>query len=310
MTYTGPQIPAEFIVPLNMNKLRGRMLKMPSPKGKKREILIIYGHHSSLERMYSMAEVMNDFGGVTMPDLPGFGGMDSFYKIGEKPDLDTMADYLASFIKLRYKNRRFTVAGISYGFLVVTRMLQKYPDMAKKVDMLISVVGFAHHEDFVFTRRRMQMYKLGTKIFSYRLPSWLFRNIALHPFVLRTFYSKTHNAKVKFDGLDPEEHEKLTNFEIRLWRENHLRTQMYTGRSMLTVDNCKKRVELPLHHIGVEADNYLNKEIVEQHMHVIFSDFILMKAPLKKHMPNVIAGKSESMKLLPVQLKKLLKQDP
>lgn len=305
-----PIIPSEYVIPLNMNKLRGRMLKMPAPKGKKREILLIYGHHSSLERMYSLAQVLNDYGGVTMPDLPGFGGMDSFYKIGERPDLDTMADYLASFIKLRYKSRRFTVAGISYGFLIVTRMLQKYPEIAKKVDMLVSVVGFAHHEDFVFSKSRFRIYKYSAKFFSFRLPAWIFRNIALHPTILRTFYSKTHNAKVKFDGLTKDENEALTEFEIALWRNNHLRTYMATSVSMLTVDNCKKRVDMPVYHIGVDVDNYLDKNIVEQHMHVIFNDFIYMRSPLKKHMPNVIAGKAETAKLFPTKLKKLLKEDP
>ena len=96
-----PQIPAENVVALNMNGLRGRMLSLPAKKNKKREIMLVYGHHSSLERMYGLAEVLNDYGSVTLPDLPGFGGMDSFYKIHEKPDMDTMADYLATFVKMR-----------------------------------------------------------------------------------------------------------------------------------------------------------------------------------------------------------------
>src|SRR3990167_2869837 len=123
-----PNIAEEFIVPLNINGMKGRMLHLPTPKNKKREILLVYGHHASLERMYSFARVMNRYGSVTMPDLPGFGGMDSFYKIGRKPTLDNMADYLASLIRLRYKNRRLSIAGFSFGFLVVTRMLQRYPD--------------------------------------------------------------------------------------------------------------------------------------------------------------------------------------
>src|ERR1041385_6148442 len=106
--------PADHILPLYMNGLAGRMLRLPPPKSKKREILLIAGQHTSLERIFGMAEYLNRFGGVTSPDLPGFGGMESFYKIGEKPTIDKMADYLASFIKLRYKNRRFTVIAVSY----------------------------------------------------------------------------------------------------------------------------------------------------------------------------------------------------
>src|SRR5262249_48894244 len=141
--------PQEYIKPLNMNGLPGRMLHMPAPKGYNREILMVYGHHSSIERWFGLAQVFNKYGTVTMPDLPGFGGMRSFYKIGQKPTLDNMADYLASFIKLRYKRRRITIVGMSYGFVVATRMLQRFPDLAKRVDLIVSLVGFAHKDDFV-----------------------------------------------------------------------------------------------------------------------------------------------------------------
>ncbi|MCA9348284.1 hypothetical protein KC867_02650, partial [Candidatus Saccharibacteria bacterium] len=233
-----PVIPEEYIVSLNMNGLRGRMLRLPPIKNKKREILLIYGHHSSLERMYGLAEALNSYGGVTLPDLPGFGGMDSFFKIGEKPDMDTMADYLASVVKLRYKSRRITIVGISYGFTVVTRMLQKYPDIAKKVDLLISVVGFAHYEDFTFSTTRRRMYIAASKLFSTRLPAMLFRNIALHPAIIRTFYAKTHNAKHKFADLDVAETKALTEFEVHLWRINDVRTYMTTSSIFLRLNNC------------------------------------------------------------------------
>lgn len=309
MTHTSPHIPDEYVVPLNMNGLRGRMLRMPPKKGKKREMLLVYGHHSSLERMYSVAEVLHDYGGVTMPDLPGFGGMDSFYKIGEKPDMDTMADYLASVIKLRYRNRRITVVGISFGFTVVTRMLQRYPDLAKKVDLLISVVGFTHHEDFAFSRSRFMFYRTLAGFFSLRLPAVFFRSVVLHPTILRTFYAKTHNAKHKFADLDPEESKTLTEFEIHLWRINDVRTYMKTTLEMLKLDNCGKRVAVPVWHISVDTDNYFDGKLVEQHLRVVFEDFVVVRAPFKKHMPNVIAGKNEVAKLFPRKIRQYLNKD-
>src|SRR5690606_29130786 len=126
---------------------------LPAPARKNRQILLVYGHHASLERMFGLAEELNKYGSITMPDLPGFGGMESFYKIGEKPTLDNLADYLASFIKLRYKRRRVSILAMSFGFLVVTRMLQRYPELVKKVDVLVSIVGFCHHQDFKMRRR-------------------------------------------------------------------------------------------------------------------------------------------------------------
>src|SRR5689334_19455199 len=136
MPQKSPQNPADFIVPLNINGLEGRMLHMPAAKkGRNREILLIYGHHAMLERWWGLVQNLNDYGTVTMPDLPGFGGMDSFAKIGRKPTIDAFADYMAAFIKLRYKRKRVTMVAISFGFVVATRMLQRYPELTKKVDL-------------------------------------------------------------------------------------------------------------------------------------------------------------------------------
>jgi pimeloyl-ACP methyl ester carboxylesterase len=130
--------------------------------------------------------------------LPGFGGMDSFYSIGRKPTIDNMADYLAAFIKLRYKRKKVVIAGMSFGFIIATRMLQRYPELNKKVTLLVSIVGFAHKEDFTFSKPRYYGYLWGTRILSHKVPATFFRYVALHPFILRNFYGKTHNAKHKF----------------------------------------------------------------------------------------------------------------
>src|SRR3990167_2879396 len=180
-----PTIPDEFVVPLNMNGLRGRMVRLPAPKNKKREVLLIYGQHANLERYYGFAELLNKYGAVTMPDLPGFGGMDSFYKLGTKPNLDDFADYLATFVRWRYKNRRVSIVGLSFGFLVVTRMLQKYPDIAKKVDILVSGAGLAHKDDFTFSKSRYLSYLYLSKFFSMQVTSIFFRYAIVNTFFLK-----------------------------------------------------------------------------------------------------------------------------
>src|ERR1700685_2606963 len=153
--------PAEFIVPLDMNGLRGRMLHLPGAPQKGIEILFVYGQHSSLERWWDLVRLLNRFGSVTVPDLPGLGGMESFYRINQEPTLDNFADYLASFIKMRYKRKKIVVIGLSFGFVVVTRMLQRYPELAKKVSLLVSLVGFAHRADFLFSPTRRHLYIAG-----------------------------------------------------------------------------------------------------------------------------------------------------
>lgn len=288
-----------------MNGLNGRMLRMPA-KESRREILFIYGHHSTLERWWGLIQDLNQYGTVTAPDLPGFGGMDSFYTIGQKPTLDAMADYLAAFIKMHYKRRRVSIAGLSWGFLVVTRMLQRYPDIAAKVDILVSVVGFAHQDDFMFTRRRHTLYVGAARFFSYRAPSLFFKNVLLHPTLLRLIYARTHNAKHKFADATKQQHKQLMDFEVHLWHANDARTHMATTVAMLTIDNCQKRVDLPVWHVAVEGEKYFDNHSVEQHLKVIFSDVTVAVSSLNNHAPSVIASMEESAPLIPQAIRDVL----
>lgn len=305
MAKTTPN-PADYIVPLNMNGLQGRMLHMPAPKGRNREILLVYGHHSSLERWFGLAQVLNRYGAVTMPDLPGFGGMDSFYKINQKPSVDAMADYMAAFVKMRYKRRRVTIVGMSFGFVVVTRMLQRFPDLAKKVDLLVSLVGFAHKDDFLFKKARYWAYRTGIKVFGMPLPARFFREVVLHPYILRKFYGQSHNAKHKFKDLTPEQMKEMMEVEVGLWRNNDVRTYMYTTREMLTLDNCKTRVGLPIWHVGMANDHFFDDHLVEQHLRVIFSDFHGVRMNLSKHAPTVIATAKDAAPFIPPKLRQVL----
>ncbi len=291
-----------------MNGLRGRMLHMPGPKPNSKEVLFVYGHHSSLERWFGVAQNLNRSAAVTMPDLPGFGGMDSFYKIGQTATIDAFADYLAAFIKLRYKRRKVIIVGMSLGFVMATRMLQRYPDLAKKVELLISYVGFAHYDDFSFTKRRRLLYLATAKVFSLPGFAGFFRHVCLSPLVLRSAYRRTHNAKEKFAGLVDEELDEITKFEIHLWHSNDVRTYMQTSTEFLALDNCKKQVHLPVYHVAMKADRYFNNDVVEQHMRVIFDDYhLLAQLKIGNHAPSVIADAKSAAPFIPPKMHKLLK---
>jgi pimeloyl-ACP methyl ester carboxylesterase len=280
---------------------------MPAPADHKREILFVYGHHSTLERWWGLVQDLNQYGAVTVPDLPGFGGMDSFYKIGEQPTLDNLADYLATFVKMHYKRRRFTIAGLSFGFLVATRMLQRYPDLASKVDLLVSVVGFAHYDDFTFSPMRYRLYVGASKFLSHKLPSVFFRNVLLHPVILRAAYARTHNAKHKFKNIeDSKEHRRLMDFEVHLWHANDPRTHMFTTVQLLTVNNCHKKVDLPVWHISVEGERYFDNHRVEQHLKIIFKEFNQAVSILDNHAPSVIATKEQAAPLIPQAIRDVL----
>jgi pimeloyl-ACP methyl ester carboxylesterase len=302
--------PADYIEPLYMNGLNGRMLYIPASKNKNREILVLYGHHALLERWWGLVQNFTEFGAVTMPDIPGFGGMDSFYKIGRNATLDNYADYMAAFIKMRYKRKRVSIVAISWGFLIATRMLQRNPELTNKVDFLISAAGFMRSDDFLFSRRRFLAYKYTCTAFSVAPFAWVFRRLALNAPVLRLAYARTNNAKHKFEeaGDNTELFDQMMDMEIQLWQKNDVRTYMRTTVELLTVDNCKTQIDLPVWHIYTKNDHFFDHSIVEQHMRVVFKEFHGLPIKLKSHTVSVIADKEEASGLLPLALKRAIRQ--
>lgn len=304
------KVPADYILSLHINGLSGRMVKMAPPKDSKREYLFVYGHHASLERYFGFAEYLNEYGGVTMPDLPGFGGMDSFYKIGEKPSLDNMADYLAAFVKLRYRGQRFSVVGFSLGLMIVTRMLQKYPQVAKKIDLVVSCAGFVHKDDFKFKNRDRFLFRWGASIISKKIPSLIGRYIILAPPFIRLGYrfgeAVSFNAKVATIG--EKDRKARINFEIQLWHCNDVRTYADISVTMFKLDLTGKHVNLPVYHVAVENDHYFNNLSVEQHMRMIYTDFHSFKVHLPAHLPTVLASAKDVVPYIPPSLRRVMRK--
>lgn len=306
MPKTTPQNPADYIVPLNINGLEGRMLHMPAPSGKNREILLLYGHHAMLERWWGLVQNLNELGAVTMPDLPGFGGMDSFNKIGRYPNIDAFADYLAAFIKLRYKRKRVTIVGISFGFIVATRMLQRYPELVKKVDILVATVGFMHKDDFLFTPGQRNLYRHITRFFATRPVAILIRYIGCNKFFIKTVSKRMPNSKKRFIEVTSEEFNATMDFEVELWQKNDVRTHWLTTSEFLNIDNCTKRINLPIHHVISTNEHYFDNEVVKQHMLVVFQKYHRYTAKSKAHTPSILADKQAMRVLLPPGLRRVL----
>jgi pimeloyl-ACP methyl ester carboxylesterase len=298
--------PADYILPLYMNGLNGRMLRMPSVTKNQREILLVYGHHAMLERWWGLVENLSQCGTVTMPDMPGFGGMESFAKIGTEPNIDAFADYLAAFVKLRYRKKRVTIYAISFGFVVVTRMLQRYPELAKRVDILVSAVGFMHADELVYGPKKRRFYSMVARFLATRPVAFITRYFFLNRFVLANLYSRFSNSKRRMIDLPPGEFDQAINFEIKLWQANDVRTHWLTTGEFLHLDNCSKPVYLPVVHIISKEDHYLKNISVEQHMRQIFSDYKQFTAQTKAHVPSVLADKEAMRVLLPTGLRRLL----
>lgn len=187
-------------------------------------------------------------------------------------------------------------------------MLQRYPELANKVELVVSIVGFSHKDDFAFGRKRFFFFKYGSKVFSLRIPAFIFHHVFLSPVWLRIAYRHAHNAKDKFEGKFNDEFKATMDAEIKLWRINDIRTQFFCNGQMFTVDNCGKKIDLPLFHVSTEVDRYFDEHRVEQHLRVIFSDFQTVKSNLLAHAPTVIADAKTAAPLVPAKLRKILRE--
>jgi pimeloyl-ACP methyl ester carboxylesterase len=310
MQKTAPNKP-NFFWPLEINGLKGRVLKMPAKKLVKREILLIYGHHSSLERMYGIAEHLADFGNVTMPDLPGFGGMDSYYKLGEKPTLDNLADYLATFIKLNYRGKRIVIGGMSLGFVIATKMLQKYPQLAKQVDLVVAVAGFTHVKDFKLKKRTMLTFRCVSSIFRHRWPAGFAKYVALKKPLIKLTYYILANKNSKIKDADKEERRRRINFEAVLWQCNDIRTYMETTVAMMKLDLTNQKVNnLPLLNITIGADHFFNHRTVLKHLGQIYDNVKTYQVEMNSHAPTVISTAKEVEFLFTKDIRQALNRAP
>jgi pimeloyl-ACP methyl ester carboxylesterase len=242
-----------------------------------------------------------------MPDLPGFGGMDSLYKIGKSATIDNLADYLADVVRLRFVDKKVTIIGMSLGFVIVTRMLQRHPELTQKVNKLISLFGFAHTNDFRMPPTQRRFYLHASRVFSLPVTSRLYRVTLLNRFVLSHAYHKTPNAREKFKHATPEEHKKHMDFEIGLWRDNDLRTYMKTGAEFLTLDNTCAKINLPVYHVAVAHDRYFDNTSVLKHFREIFSTVhLVVELQSGNHAPTQIAAAEDARKVIPPELLQVL----
>lgn len=297
----------KFITPIEMNGLRGRVINIPAQytQAKNVNILFFHGHHSSLERLGGIAEALSDFGNVCIPDMPGFGGMESFYKLDLRPTLDNFADYMAAFIKLQYgTNKKFVVIGYSFGGLVLTRMLQKYPSLRKQVLEIVLFAGFVHHSSFLFSRKRKLGYTLLARTLATRPIALLARGVFMRTWFIGTIHAMTRNAKIKYEGLSSEEYKKIIEFEVKLWRINDVRTRAVTVLEMFKADLLHRATKINKNIITVYVDNdhYFNNSLTNEHLAILFRKVRSFSLPEQKHGVSVVASKNQALSFFPEQL--------
>lgn len=293
----------DYVMTLNMNGLRGRMLHLPPRPRKKRELLFVYGQNGSLERWWGLLQQLNRYGGVIAADLPGLGGMRSLYKLGQKPTLDNLADYLAALVKLRCKRRRLIIVAERFGFVAVTRMLQRYPDVARKVDLVVSLGGFAHHTDFRMGRFKKLLHRFGAWWFARRLIAWWLGRLRAHPSMALWLYVRYNRP---FDKKRLRVSPQIIEAQTILAHQNDMRTAMAINSAMLKLDNCQQPVKIPLWHVAMRKDQTHDHHITEQHLRVIFSEFYQDTSRADINNPMLSADVRTAAAILPERLQRVL----
>jgi pimeloyl-ACP methyl ester carboxylesterase len=299
----------EYIRPLQIGSLRGRVLRLPAVGNPvpQREIIMLYGQHASLERMAGIAAVLQDYGTVTVPDLPGFGGMPSFFTVGQEPTLENFAEYLAAFITENYPaDKKCTLIAMSFSFLIVTRMLQLHPELTGRVELLVSFVGFLHRDDFHVAPPYYWTWRAIAALSGNRIGTAVWRHIILQPVCIRLAYTAVAKMHPKMKDASSQERSKRIDFETKLWRINDFRTRIYTLQIMLTANLCTARVAIPVYHVSVAHDFYFDNQLVEKHMREVYSDFKDMPAEVTAHAPTIIATAEQAAPFVPAHLRELL----
>jgi pimeloyl-ACP methyl ester carboxylesterase len=286
----------QYSISANLGGLDGQILYLPASAHKNHDILLIYGHFGTLINYLDLAKDLSKYGNVTVAELPGFNNHNSLYKIHDKPTLDELADYLTTVVNYRFRKKKVTIVGVGFGLVVVTRMLQRHASLGRKVNMLISIDGIAHHDDLnTLSRGQRRLYALYLRLFSWRVTAGILKNTSLPDALLEKIY----NLKVK--------NPKKSTARQRLmdWRVHDFRTYMRTMSELLKLDNCQKSVNVKFAQVWSGALVCLDREVTDQHFQVIFDDFQLITSNQK------FSNRADSIKhmyqiKLPKPLQKLL----
>lgn len=266
-----------------------------------RTFVLVYGQHATIERLKPIIETLQNYGDVYLADNPGFGGMDSPYKIKAYPDLDFYAQHLKNFID-RYvdPSRQLTLVGVSYGFQMLVEFLHSYPMYCQRVEQLISFVGFVSHKDFNMPKRVSipLMYMLCNSGRT-KLGAALYDRILNERLIMAT-YKATKPIQAKFKNLDGDEAKQYAREQAWLWLVNDNRTHGVTAWDFFKkTDLTAYRIDVEAIHIGVPKDHLLRNHQIEDEMSRMFSTFTAYSLHLDNHAPLDLDTAKKVQSMLP-----------
>lgn len=301
------QINQEHLKSISIMGIESRLLDIENVNYDK-QFVLLGGQHTSIERMYAIAQFLGDFGSVKLIDLPGFGGVDSFRKIGKKINLDNYATYLHQFI-VKNDLKDFDFFATSFSSIVVTRMLQMYPETQKRVRRVILFVGFSSGEDFSIRQPQKTLINIlitltsnpvGANIFKFLFTNKISLWLMLKIFSIFKTKMKSNDKKVVVDNIA---------MEYQLWTNNDRETHAKSTKIMFGVDltRQKKKIDLTCHNIVTTNDQYFDVGSVNQGFKQIYSKYKPCYIKLNVHAPSLIADKADVAKIMGDKTISLLK---
>ena len=296
MKYRIIKVPSKYISPINMNGLRGKMVFFPN-RLSKNNILYIPDILSSLDLSWNIINLFHDYGNITAIDLPGIGGMEAFHLIKQKNRIDNFADYLASFIKLRYKNKKLIVVANGFGFIAITRTLQKYPILTKNIKIVVSINGISRYDALKLSYRKRAIIKLLA--FTGDLSKLIFLSLFKNQLMDMNVYSNNKH-RIYLENLTKTDNKYMHKKLI----ENDYRTNVSMLNEIIKVDNCNKRLDLHLWNL-VLNDNCIDQKINEQHLRITYKKYNHSLSQINYY--DLISNRTNSLnQLIPTKLKKHL----
>ncbi|MDQ3065225.1 MAG: alpha/beta hydrolase [bacterium] len=293
----------EMIVePYIFNGLRGRKAYSPAQNRSSKNFLIVYGQHVSIERLEPMIKFLSNYGNVYLFDNPGFGNMEPSYKLGKPPTLDFYSDHIKNIFDNELpKDKKFHIVAISFGMQVVTHFLQKHPKYQKRVDIVISFVGFIHHKELSIPRSINWLLKYVLGGFGKTLPgSLIYRYILLQPVFLIPIYLSLTPFDKQLVGKPLRKKWQYAVEQSWLWKYNDPRTHAFTAWQFIThTDLTNKSVGLDCHHVYAAKDQYIDNDMVTSNLKKVFDHVETHALNLPAHSPIDIEAEYKIAELLP-----------
>lgn len=288
--------------------LRGRYILQSAVRTTaKRVFLVIYGQHATIERLLPTVEALSQYGTVYLVDTPGFGGMESPYRVGEQPTLNFYDGHLKHiFDTLLPRDKRITIFGISYGLQLASHFLAHHPDYVERIEDVVSFVGLVSHTNFrISPSLEFTLKYLACGPGRYPAGAWVYQNIILRDSILQAYYRYIMvPKKVELKGAPRTKIERYVKEQSWLWRINDPRTHAKTAWDFLFVtDLTDLRIAMPITHAGVPNDHFLDNDNVVDGLTKMYSRVDTHSIDLHGHAPVSTDEADDVLKFIPENLK-------